>query len=310
MADIVTQYRKVVRGAGYIERSDRGRLRFDGADAIPFLQALVTADLSGLAAGGRRYSTYLTPNGRMLADLAVIHRGDHVLVDVPASRAQALAERFDTLIFTEDVRVQDASSDIAQFSIAGPGARVVAVAARAADGDCWVVDTDDSPLGSVDLFLPVASRDRMAGVMGAAGAVAMTRELAEVIRIDAGRPAFGIDMTEETIPLEAGLLDRAISTSKGCYVGQEIIIRVLHRGGGRVAKRLMKIESEAPVAVAPSAGAAIHAGDQQVGQITSAVLHPESGRAIALGYIARDAAVEGAAVTIAGAPARTVSFAG
>ena len=310
MSDIVTHYREVVRGAGFIERTDRGRLRFDGTDAISFLQALVTADVAGLAPGERRYSTYLTPNGRMLADLAVINCGDHLIIDVPASLTASLAARFDQLVFTEDVQVSDVSAEVVQMSILGPRAQTAGQALRTTVDGAVVAATDDSPLGSVDFLAASSSRQGVTRALIGGGVVPMRRDLAEVFRIEAGRPAFGIDMTEETIPLEAGLLERAISTSKGCYVGQEIIIRVLHRGGGRVAKRLMKIESDAPLSTAPAAGAPIHAGDQQVGHITSAVVHPESGRALALGYIARDAAVEGVAVSLAGVPAHTVSFAG
>jgi folate-binding protein YgfZ len=117
------------------------------------------------------------------------------------------------------------------------------------------------------------------------------------MRIEAGRPSFGIDMTEETIPLEAGLLERAISQTKGCYVGQEVIIRVLHRGGGRVAKRLVRLSCEPGTAV-PPAGAAISIDDRDVGRVTSAALSPRDGRPLALGYVHRDSAEPGRSVIL------------
>ena len=106
------------------------------------------------------------------------------------------------------------------------------------------------------------------------GAVKMSGELFEALRIEAGRPSFGVDMDEETIPLEAGLLERGISPTKGCYVGQEIIIRILHRGGGRVAKRLARLTFDPSVIAPPAAGTSILDGDRDVGRITSAAISP------------------------------------
>ena len=141
----------------------------------------------------------------------------------------------------------------------------------------------------------------------AAGAVPVDPETLELTRIEAGRPRFLVDMTEDTIPLEAGIEGRAISLTKGCYVGQEIIIRVLHRGQGRVAKRLVGLSLEAG-ATLPSHGDVIRAGDRQVGAITSAALSTALGHPIALGYVHRDSASPGTEVTVqsAGAAAKAV----
>ena len=316
MLDIVTQYPTVAQGAGFAEKAHRGRLRFDGADAVSFLQALVTADLAGLSAGRRRYSTYLTPNGRLLADLTIFHRGDHLLADAPAGRAPALAERFDSLIFTEDVRVSDVSAALAQFGVVGARAGDVirAVEPALAIGGGFAAPAADALVDSFDLVAPVAQREAVVRALAGAGAVPMSPELADVFRIEAGRPMFGVDMTEETIPLEAGLLDRAISTAKGCYVGQEIIIRVLHRGGGRVAKRLVKLRIDAAPdggRAVPDAGTPLSVDGRDVGAITSAVYSPASEAVVALGYLARAAAVDGARVMVGGErPATVVGYAG
>jgi folate-binding protein YgfZ len=119
------------------------------------------------------------------------------------------------------------------------------------------------------------------------------------LRIAAGRPAFGVDMTAETIPLEAGLLDRAISTTKGCYVGQEIIIRILHRGAGRVAKRLVTLKWDGPhgdVPVAP--GTVLLVVGRPAGQLTSVAPALRDKGLIGLGYVARDQATVGGTVAI------------
>jgi folate-binding protein YgfZ len=122
------------------------------------------------------------------------------------------------------------------------------------------------------------------------------------VRIENGRPRFGRDMDADTIPLEAGLEDRAISRSKGCYVGQEVIVRVQDRGHGRVAKRLVGLTLDAGASVPPS-GARIVSGEREIGRVTSAVLSPAPGRPIALGYVHRDFVAEGTALSIDGAPA-------
>ena len=308
MRDIVTQYTAVAQGAGVIEAAHRGRLRFDGADAVSFLQALVTADLAGLSAGERRYSTYLTPAGRMLADLTIFHHGDHLLVDAPASRTAALAGRLDSLVFTEDVRISDVSAAIVQFNVLGARASeaLAEVPLKAIPAQAFAAPASEG----FDVFAPADSREALVRALSAAGGVPMSPELADVFRIEAGHPMFGVDMTEDTIPLEAGLLDRAISTTKGCYVGQEIIIRVLHRGGGRVAKRLVKL-AIATGAAPPPATTALSVNGTAVGAITSAVFSPARSRVVALGYVARNAAAVGATVDVAGyGPAEIVGLAG
>lgn len=116
---------------------------------------------------------------------------------------------------------------------------------------------------------------------------------AEVVRVESGRPAFPGDMDQDTIPLEAGIADRAVSFDKGCYVGQEVIVRILHRGGGRVARRLAGLTFERsadPDSPLPSRGAAIFSGDDEVGRVTSAVRSPAVGAVIALGYVRRELA--------------------
>jgi tRNA-modifying protein YgfZ len=135
----------------------------------------------------------------------------------------------------------------------------------------------------------------------------VTQEDADVTRIEAGRPKFLVDMTADTIPLEAGIEDRAISLTKGCYVGQEIIIRVLHRGAGRVAKRLVGLALE-PGATAPMAGAPVASGDRAIGAITSATVSPALGHAIALGYVHRDFAEPGTPVVVGDNPARVAAL--
>ena len=135
-----------------------------------------------------------------------------------------------------------------------------------------------------------------------AGAVEASEDTAETLRIEAGRPRFGIDMNTDTIPLEAGLENRAISFTKGCYVGQEVIIRVMHRGHGRVARRLVSILL--PDGTVPAHGDKIHSGERVVGEITSATASPRFGAPLALGYVQRDHAAAGTELIVNGSQAR------
>jgi folate-binding protein YgfZ len=325
MPSITDEYRTIERLAGWIGKSSRGRLRIEGRDAASFLHALVTNDIQALQPGEGAYAAYLTPQGRMIADIVVYHCGDHVLLDVAPGHAAVLAARFDQVIFTEDVHVSDVSSALDQIAVIGAGADAAIARATATDraplqalaprshmaiGDLRVARTDDAPLPSFDLFVPSPARSDWLDRLDDAGVIPISTELTEALRIDAGRPAFGVDMTEDTIPLEAGLLDRAISLTKGCYVGQEVIIRVLHRGGGRVAKRLVRLAFDPSLDQPPPAGTTLATDAGDTGRITSAAFSPRAGRVLALGYVHRDAAEAGRRLQAGDAPAEVLGFAG
>ena len=314
-------YERASTGAVWVDKRAYGRLRFDGRDAASFLHALVSNDLESLRSGQGVYATYLTPQGRMLADLRLYRTADAVIASVVPGLAPRLAERFDQVIFTEQVAVRDTSGDMAQVGVIGPSASTVL--ARAFDVNesalaalplfahidsegTMIARTDDALVPSFDVFVSAATFDEIALKLTEAGAAGVDEQMLEALRIEAARPRFGVDMTEETIPLEAGLLDRAISMTKGCYVGQEVIVRVLHRGGGRVAKRLMQLAFDADVRDVPEAGATIRNNDADIGRITSAVWSPGRHRVLALGYVRRDFAESGRRVMVNDRPAEVV----
>lgn len=158
-----------------------------------------------------------------------------------------------------------------------------------------VAANDDLGVPGFDLYLPRETAGVVTDALRAAGAVPAGAAALEVLRVEAGRPAFLKDMDADTIPLEAGIEGRAISHTKGCYVGQEIIIRVLHRGGGRVARKLVGLLVDDAV---PSPGDGLRAGDREIGRVTSAVLSPALGRPVALGYVHRDFTTPGTDVQV------------
>lgn len=317
------QYRAVHDGAGLVNRSDRGRIRLTGQDRRDYLQGLLTNDIVALSAGSGCYACLLTAQGRMIADMYVVETGEAILIDLEGQLAGRVGGHLEQFVFSEDVEVASVSGSVAQLGVFGPLAaavisRVLGSQGSAPEGDLtgvlvlgnrtwgWngapvtVVRRDDLGVLGFDLLIGVQHSDALAQAIVDAGAVRVDADVAETCRIEAGRPVFGKDMTEDTIPLEAGIEHRAISLTKGCYVGQEIIIRVLHRGQGRVARRLVGLTFD-PTAAAPARGSAIRSGDREIGAVTSAVWSPALQRPIAMGYVHRDFVEPGTAVSVVAA---------
>jgi folate-binding protein YgfZ len=281
-----------------------------GPDRASFLQGFLTNDIVALGAGQGCYAAWLTPQGRMLTDLHVFESGDMTLLDVPAALAEETAARLEQFHFAEDVQIQGLAESLRAVWVHGPLAPQILSSlagrpfsewsmyqnARVTIGGVQGVVARVDQLGVPGFVIYAGVEDETAAtqLLAASGAVAASSATLHVARVEAGYPVFGIDMTTETIPLEAGIENRAISLTKGCYVGQEVIIRVLHRGHGRVAKRLVQLNVEENV---PVSGAKILAADREVGFVTSSATSPVFGP-LALGYVHRDFAEAGAAVEV------------
>jgi folate-binding protein YgfZ len=300
-----------------IERSDRGRIVVSGADRAEYLQGLLTNDIVALKSGEGCYAAYLTPQGRMIADLFVYELGDVILLTVPREQHRSVLEKLDQFIFSEDVQLGDASDTFSTTAIVGPdAARVVSQLTAIEPSDLAAMPEHGNRRGTFDDHPVIVVRVSDTGEPGydmhveAAHAAALGRALekervvflepdtADVLRVEAGVPRFGRDMDEETIPLEAGIESRAISFSKGCYVGQEVIIRVLHRGHGRVARKLVGLVFDGEAVPAPGTRAAVNGRD--IGEVTSSAMSPMLKRPIALAYLHRDFLAPGTAVVVDG----------
>jgi folate-binding protein YgfZ len=313
------QYEAVTTAAGATELNRRGRLRLTGRDRRGYLQGLLTNDIVALEPGSGCYAALLTPQGRMITDMRVLELGDAVLLDLPREGAEPVRDRLDQFIFAEDVQVENVTERWPALGVYGPSASSIVATALARTGDAsqleslapfgsvnwaWnassvvVARNDDYGVPGFDLYAQKPIAQGLAASLRQAGAADLGAEALEVLRIEAGTPAFGADMNEETIPLEAGIQDRAISLTKGCYVGQEIIIRVLHRGHGRVARRLVGLSMQPGVPV-PARDDRIAKEAREVGAVTSAAWSPALGRPIALGYVHRDCADVDTTVSIA-----------
>jgi tRNA-modifying protein YgfZ len=272
-----------------------------GKDRAAYLQGLLTNDIQALTSGTGCYSAWLSPQGRMLTDMHVLESGGMILLDVPADAVEPTVQRLEQFIFTEDVRVGSLADSMGSVWLHGPRASAILEQVIGAGGlHDWPeyhhtqFEFDDSPVSiarisqlGVPGFCVYMERARASAVVSAltdAGAAEVHDEAITAARIEAGYPVFGLDMTQDTIPLEAGIESRAISFTKGCYVGQEVIIRVLHRGHGRVARKLVSVRVRGE---RPDRGARFYSGEREVGAVTSAAGSPRSGT-IALGYVHRD----------------------
>ncbi len=311
----IEQYNAAHHAAVLIDRSSQGTIALTGGDRATFLHALLTNDIARLRAGLGIYAAYLTPQGRMISDMRVIETGRRMLLAVHRDIAAALAQRFDALIFSEDVQVADITGHLTAIGVHGPSAaRMIQQATGMSVIDLanqydnitsesvTMVRDDALGLPGYDVYAPSDAAEAMQARLVEAGAMEASEETAETLRIEAARPRFGIDMGTDTIPLEAGIEDRAISFTKGCYVGQEVIIRVMHRGHGRVARRLVSIVfSDGAV---PERGSKIQIGDRVVGAVTSATASPRLGAPLALGYVQREHAAPGTELMVNGSQAR------
>ena len=301
------RYTAAREGAVVYVRSDRGRVRLTGGDRLSYLQGLLTNDVAALRGGEGCYAALLTPQGRMISDMRVHETGDAVFLVVPISTAARVAAHLADFIFSEDAQVADVSSTIAEMTVVGPRAAEIAGVTLPPSGnrrlavagvEVLAVRNDELAVPAVDVLVENERMPYLLATLAEAGIAPVDEALFETLRIEAGTPRFGVDMDESTIPLEAGIEERAVSFSKGCYVGQEVIVRVMHRGGGRVARKLVGLAFPGDAQV-PGRGAQLRSGDRQAGAVTSAAFSPALGHAIALGYVHRDFTAPGTPLDLA-----------
>lgn len=291
---------------------------------------MLTNDIAALKAGDGCYAAYLTPQGRMISDMRVIALADRIHLETPPQTTQIVLQKLDQFIFTEDVKLADVTDATVTCSLHGPASASIAgdslaipvatlqslpehhvVGAVFEGGQALAVARGDSADRAFDLVVDRAVADRLRERIVAAGAEEMTPNLVTVLRVEAGIPSFPEDMDGDTIPLEAGIEARAISQTKGCYPGQEIITRVLHRGGGRLSRLLVGIVIDSQTV--PDSGDIVNGDDgKEAGRITSAVFSPLIAAPLALGYVRWELKGAGARVRVqhgtAELPAVVTSF--
>lgn len=302
--DPAGEYVALRDGVGVVDRWDRVQVRMHGRDPVKMVQGLITNDLAGAPAGRGVYAALLTSKGRMLAELRAFRRdsGD-VLLDLDTGSRPGALEHLRKFVPPLFARLDDLGARSGVLGVYGPGARstlsellgLVDWEGEAEEsfrevefggGSVLVVRTEYTGGEGYDVIAPSELLPELWEGLTGAGARPVGQSALEVSRIEAGRPRWGAELTETVIPLEAGLRDRAISQTKGCYTGQEVIIRILHRG--RVNWHLRGLFlGEVPV---PSAGTEFFlAGEPKpVGRLTSACVSPLYDQVIGLGYIRRE----------------------
>ena len=300
-------------GAGLFDLSARGRVEVSGAEAVQFLNGLVTNDVKTLAPGAWMGAAFPNVQGRLIAHARVMRAGDGqtFLIDTEAATAEAVRGNVERFALAGDFRVRDLSEETALLSVQGAasaslvGRALNEEAARAGRGRVAVVDWRESQAVTVarathtgedgfDLFVGAGAAGELWDVLVAAGARPAGADALEVLRVEAGVPRYGVDVDASNVVLEAGL-DDSVSYTKGCYVGQEIIARIHWRG--HVAKRLAGLLPEGEAA--PGAKIRTVDGAREIGRVTSAVHSPRLGRRIALGLLKYDFLEPGTEVTVA-----------
>ena len=277
-----SEYERLREAVGLVHRSARGKFVLTGGETLEFLQGQITNDVEALEPGGGCYAALLDHKGKIQADMRVLRIEEGVWLDCEEIGRPALAKNIRMYSLGRDVQGEDVTEERAILSLIGPGARSVLDVAPPEVEHAFVegehglyVATD---LG-VDVICPVADVDE---VRDAVGVEAVSEEAAECVRIESGRPRHGPDLTASTMPQEAGINDRAVSFTKGCYVGQETVARLYYRGKPNRFLRGLRLAAPA------EHGATITLGDREVGTIGSTSVSPAHGP-IALALIRREA---------------------
>ncbi len=300
------EYTTITRRCGLLDRSERGKLALGGADAKTFLQGQVTNDIESLKPGSGCYAAFLTPKGKMLGDLRILDAGDELLLDTERLALQDLFNMIQRFSIGYDVQLHKRTLQRALLSLIGPEADAVL---QASDGAAPTIGGIGGTLGSrehdhvslplarairtdvgIDLLFESGELDAVRAALLGAGALEVGEDAAECLRIERGRPRYGVDLDNTVIPQEAGLNERAVSFTKGCYVGQETVARLFYRG--KPNRRLCGLLATEPV----TPGMQITYDDRAAGKVTSVAVSPRFGP-IALALVRREAPV-GALVSL------------
>ena len=291
------EHRALREGCGLIDRSERGKLALSGSGAVEFLNGQVTNELATLRSGEGCYAAFLTHKGKMLGDLRILARGDdpsgaptELLLDTERAALQALFDMIRRFKVGYEVELHKRTVERGLLSLIGPHSERIAAASELAEAEhsntpveidgvrALAVRTDVG----MNLLCDAADSERLTAVLCERGAVSVSEQAAECLRIERGHPRYGIDLDDSVIPQEAGLNERAVSFTKGCYVGQETVARLFYRG--KPNRRLRGLRLSEPVAP----GAELSLGERIVGRLTSTAISPALGP-IGLALVRREA---------------------
>ncbi len=304
--DVAAEYRAFKETAGFIDLSNRSRVCLLGEDRLKFLHGQVTNDVQGLKADGGCYAALVNAKAKMESDLYVYRLADELLLDFEPGLTAKVTTRLDKYIIADDVQIVDVAPHYGLVSVQGPKAAAAITALGIVPtlptaplhwvkdsvpdvGDIYVMNQPRLGTTGYDVFIPSAGlgmiADKLLAAVKAQGGRACGWEAFEAARIEAGIPRYGVDMDDTNLAPEAGLEKRAISYSKGCYIGQEVIARI--RTYGQVAKSLQRLELSGLTEL-PEKGTKLQVAGKDVGYITSSVRIPGSHLTLALGYVRKE----------------------
>jgi len=305
--DWLAEHAALGQRAGVLDLTFRSRLVLTGADRVRLLNGQVTNNVKDLPAGYGCYAALVTNKGRMQTDLNIYILPEEILLDFEPGLSASIEERFNKFIIADDVQVMDAAPHYGLLSVQGPQAWTVVAQLELnfakPENTLHSCSINDETLGEVycinhartgtagfDLFAPIHSLAALADKLTAAakqieGRACGWRAL-ETARIEAGIPRFGAEMDETNLPPEAGIDARAISYTKGCYVGQEVIARI--RTYGQVAKALRGLRFPDALKDLPHKGDKLFFGEREAGYVCTAINSPALSANIGLGYVRRE----------------------
>ena len=275
---------------GLIDRSERGKLALSGEDRKEFLNGQVTNDVEALQEGEGCYAAFLTPKGKMLGDLRILDADGELLLDTERVALQPLFDMIRRYSLGHRVELHKRTLESGLLSLVGPRAREVAGAAELPETEHAhaLAETGGRPVrlivteDGVDVLCDAADTAAVAAALRAAGAADVDEAVGVVMRVERGRPRYGIDLDDSVIPQEAGLNERAVSFTKGCYVGQETVARLHYKGKpNRHLRGLRLTELAEP-------GTPLVHDDREVGRLGTVVVSPRLGP-IGLALVRREA---------------------
>ncbi len=286
--ELDAQYRQLKEECGVLPR-DRGVIAVTGPDGAEYLQGQVTNDVEALAVGEGQYAALLDRKGHMQTDLRILAVGEEeIQVDLePGPKEQAL-RHLTMYSIGREVTVADATAERALLSLIGPRAAEIAAVPplpEFANEPVTVAGTAALAVGTgagIDLFCAAGDRERLLAALLDAGAVEVTPEAVEILRVEAGVPRFGAEMDAGTMPAEAAIVEDAVSFTKGCYIGQETVARLHYKGKPNRHLRGLKMSGAAV------SGVPLRLGDKEVGTLGGAVVSPALGP-IGLAIVRREA---------------------
>jgi folate-binding protein YgfZ len=309
--ETLAEHAALRESAGVLDISFRSRICLTGADRVRFLHGQVTNDVNGLRDSLGCYAALTTAKGRMQADLNIYRLEEELLLDFEPGLTEMVSQRLEGFIVADDVQVVDVAPLYGLLSVQGPRSGAVLLAldpfrreideldksfvftkvSDAAFGEMYLMNQPRLGTRGFDLFVPTAALGALAEKLIASAKTIAGRacgwQAFEMARVEAGIPRFGADMDETNFPQECGIESRAVSYTKGCYIGQEVLNRI--HTLGHVNKELRGLRLADDLKILPGKGDKLFHDGKEVGYVTSSLNSPAFKANIALGYVRNDA---------------------